>query len=592
MTVLRPEPEVDLEAMPWSRRGSYMALSMNTQTRDHPGRDHAIEPGLYLCDVSGYRLWRWNGVFRIEALVDGSPVPMSVASASPTLLRLSAGGGTIEVTWDGPDTMRWRTTGVGIRLVQSVLDPLDAALAFPAGMSTWRLQMGEDAHYALTVMSGVLAVDAPRVRTGSGDTEDRKIIDLSPDEQGQSECAIAQYQTGYVVPTAFRAFDDALDDTRADLARWTAQFAPVSSDVQATGDAAVALLWTNTVAARGNLGRPAVLMSKNWMHAVWSWDHCFVALGLASGDRELAWDQYLLFFDRQAPDGMLADIVNDYGCQWGFCKPPVHGWALRKLIEAQAVPDAGLAEVYPKLAAWTDWWFTYRDDDGDGLSEYFHGCDSGQDNSAAFDETGFPAASPDLAAYLVVQMDVLADVAGLLGLPQASAQWQRRADAQLALLLASLWTEDGFMVKRGGDGFTAHAPHSQVSYLPLILGDRLPAAVRDQLTAQVRRVITEHGVASEGLASPMHDSDGYWRGPIWAPTTYLVIDGLRACDEPELADAVARGFIRMVQSAGFAENYEARTGRPLRDRGYSWAAAVFIRLACELTREPVIAGAP
>lgn len=581
-----------------------MALSMNTQTRDHPGRDHVIEPGLYLCDVSGYRLWRWNGVFRIDALVDGSPVPMSVVSATPTLLCLSAGGGTIEVTWDGPDTMRWRTRGVGVRLVQSVLDPLDAALAFPVGQSTpigtstpggqstWRLQMGEDAHYALTVLTGLLAVDAPRVRTGAGDTEDRKIIDLCPDEHGNAELAIAQYQTGYVVPAGFRAFDDALEDARADLLRWTEQFTPLSSDLQATGDAAVALLWTNTVAARGNLSRPAVLMSKNWMHAVWSWDHCFVALGLASGDRELAWDQYLLFFDRQAPDGMLADIINDYGCQWGFCKPPVHGWTLRKLMEAQVVPDGGLQEVYPKLAAWTDWWFTYRDDDADGLAEYFHGCDSGQDNSAAFDDTGFPAASPDLSAYLIVQMDVLADVAGQLGMAQEGEQWRHRADAQLALLLAGLWTDDGFVVRRGGDGLTAQAPYSQVSYLPLILGDRLPAPVRAQLTSQVRRIITEHGVASEGPASPRHASDGYWRGPIWAPTTYLVIDGLRACGEKELADAAAWGFIRMVQAAGFAENYEATTGRPLRDQGYSWAAAVFSRLASELTREPVTADAP
>jgi hypothetical protein len=82
---------IDLEAVPWSRRGSYMSLSMNTESRDHPGREHPIDPGLYLCDVGGYRLWRWNGVFRIVGLCDGEPAPLTVIEAKPTFLRLAAG---------------------------------------------------------------------------------------------------------------------------------------------------------------------------------------------------------------------------------------------------------------------------------------------------------------------------------------------------------------------------------------------------------------------------------------------------------------------------------------------------------------------
>ena len=287
----------------------------------------------------------------------------------------------------------------------------------------------------------------------------------------------------------------------------------------------------------------------------------------------------MLFFDRQSPDGMLADIISDYGCIWGFCKPPVHGWTLRQLISVGAVPSGGLEEVYPHLAAWTNWWLTYRDDDGDGLAEYFHGCDSGQDNSAAFDEIGFPVASPDLAAFLVVQMDVLSHIAALIGRPEESATWRSRADQQLRALIEALWENPHFVVRRGGDGAVAHNPFSQVFYLPLILGERLPETVRTALLAGVDAVITPHGVASEGPGSPLHESDGYWRGPIWAPTTYLVLDGLAACGDLARADDLGRGFTAMAQTGGFAENYEATSGRPLRDRGYSWSAAVFLRIA-------------
>jgi glycogen debranching enzyme len=324
-------------------------------------------------------------------------------------------------------------------------------------------------------------------------------------------------------------------------------------------------------------------MSKNWMNAIWSWDHCFNALGLAAGDKGLAWDQFVLLFDHQHRDGMLPDLIHDYGRMWGFCKPPVHGWTLRHLIEADAVPAGELDAIYPKLVAWTEWWFTYRDLDRDGLCEYFHGCDSGQDNSSAFDGTGFPAASPDLAAFLVIQMDVLADVAMRLGRETEAAEWSRRADEHLALMLDLLWNGESFCIRRGSDGTTGRTGASQVFVLPMLLGDRLPEPVREALVREAvdGGLLTAHGVASESPRSVAYEPDGYWRGPIWAPTTYLVIEGLRACGRSDLAETVATRFLDTVRRGGFAENFEATTGLPLRDRGYSWSASVFLILARE-----------
>ena len=94
-------------------------------------------------------------------------------------------------------------------------------------------------------------------------------------------------------------------------------------------------------------------------------------------------------------------------------------------------------------------------------------------------------------------------------------------------------------------------------------------------------LLTAHGVASESPQSAAYEPDGYWRGPIWAPTTYLVIEGLRACGRSDLAEAAATGFLDTVRRGGFAENFEATTGLPLRDRGYSWSASVFLILARE-----------
>ena len=91
-------PELDISAVPWSARGSYMTLSSLAREVDHPGRDKAVEPGLYLFDVSGSRFFGdWNGVFRLQGLAGGAAVDLSVRSATPSMLVLEAAGGTVEI---------------------------------------------------------------------------------------------------------------------------------------------------------------------------------------------------------------------------------------------------------------------------------------------------------------------------------------------------------------------------------------------------------------------------------------------------------------------------------------------------------------
>ena len=74
-------------------------------------------------------------------------------------------------------------------------------------------------------------------------------------------------------------------------------------------------------------------------------------------------------------------------------------------------------------------------------------------------------------------------------------------------------------------------------------------------------------------------ADGYWRGPIWAPATILVEDGLRRAGYVELADIIAERFLALCEKSGFAENFDAITGEGLRDRAYTWTASAYLLLA-------------
>jgi glycogen debranching enzyme len=115
--------------------------------------------------------------------------------------------------------------------------------------------------------------------------------------------------------------------------------------------------------------------------------------------------------------------------------------------------------------------------------------------------------------------------------------------------------------------------------LPIVLGDDLPADVHTALADALKAHLTPHGLATEPLGSDLYAADGYWRGPIWAPATLLIEDGLRRAGHTDLADDISTRFRRLCETSGFAENFNADTGAGLRDRAYTWTAAAYLILA-------------
>jgi putative isomerase len=88
-------------------------------------------------------------------------------------------------------------------------------------------------------------------------------------------------------------------------------------------------------------------------------------------------------------------------------------------------------------------------------------------------------------------------------------------------------------------------------------------------------------LATESLKSPYYEADGYWRGPIWAPSTLILVDALTTAGEADLAREVARRFCDLAAASGMAENFDALTGQGLRDPAYTWTASVFLILASQ-----------
>ncbi|MEV1169301.1 hypothetical protein [Nonomuraea sp. NPDC049784] len=99
------------------------------------------------------------------------------------------------------------------------------------------------------------------------------------------------------------------------------------------------------------------------------------------------------------------------------------------------------------------------------------------------------------------------------------------------------------------------------------------------LATRIESHLTAFGPATEYPDSEHYQDDGYWRGPIWTPSTVLIEDGLHRAGHIALADEISARFGRLCEQSGFAENSDARTGEGLRDRAYTWTASAYLILA-------------
>ena len=117
---------------------------------------------------------------------------------------------------------------------------------------------------------------------------------------------------------------------------------------------------------------------------------------------------------------------------------------------ADGLPDTDIEETYGRLERWTEYWLGRRAA-GSPLPHYHHGNDSGWDNATTFDVDRV-VESADLAAFLILQMRELADLAARLGKPDAGTRWHSESQRLLSAMLSLLWTGERFGARIVGTG--------------------------------------------------------------------------------------------------------------------------------------------
>ncbi|WP_077602114.1 amylo-alpha-1,6-glucosidase [Oceanobacillus sojae] len=556
----------DIKKIPFSRHGSYLSVS-------YLKRRKGLEEGLYLRNIRGGDD-NDGAVFKLDVLADNEIVPFE-SILEPTYLELVSEHGSVKLVMEDVDNVYLSAENVGIRftLVRKAYDN-----AFLKSDKSWQINVfSKKINFMTTILEGNLDVDAPWNVNGSK----KVIIDFLPSvKTNKMRGILEEFTITYKNKELEQDFEVCHQKVKESFYSWEGKVLSTPEKYEQGKKQAAYITWSSMVRKEGKLTRSAMYMSKNWMTNIWSWDHCFNAMALLKHQPELAWDQLMIFFENQDSTGMLPDFINDEFAYWNCTKPPIHGWTVLWMLDrSENISNNHLEEIYTPLSKWTNWYFEYRDNNKNGFPEYYHGNDSGWDNSTVFSK-GIPVESPDVCAFLVLQMEALEKIAQRLQKEEEARRWKQKQEELLTAFLDYFWKEDYFTAYVAGQ--QVKTGDSLLLFMPIVLGKKLPKDILNKLVEGLKdesRFLTDNGLATESVSSTYYESDGYWRGPIWAPSTMLIIDGLYRAGEVDFARELSKRFCNMANKNGMAENFNAVTGEGLRDRAFTWTSSVFLILA-------------
>lgn len=565
----------DIEKIPFSMKGSYIAVSKfreNTCGQKNP-------EGIFLRSVHGLTYIPNSTMLNsppfcaeIVPVFEGRRLPVEVL-ANEVQVRMVTECGELKMCFADEDTLLL-SGGPGMDL--ELIEGNYAYEVAACGQRHVMMNCGPNSRrFLVRCLNG--SVFASKQETDQDGIYCRK-ISFRPGSDGMFLAAVEDVLEEWMPIKKAYCFEKSLEERRMEFEGFLQKVPAAPERYEEARRLAAYINWSCFVKKAGLLKRDGMLMAKNWMCNIWSWDHCFNALALAVGNPEIAWDQFMLMFDFQGKSGRIPDCVSDTYAIWNFCKPPIHGWALSEMMKVMELTVEQISEAYEKLEKWTNWWLTWRDEDGDGICEYHHGNDAGWDNSTVFRKSPVMEL-PDLSAFLILQMELLQKLALKLGKIENAAEWEKSAAQMLQTMLLHSF-EDGRPRALISGTHEEVESDSLILYLPLLLGEKLPLNIRQGMIEQLKsdRFLTPYGLATESVQSVFYRSDGYWRGPIWAPSTLLLVEGLERCGEHEFAADIAERYCDMAAKSGFAENFDALTGEGLRDKAYTWTSSVFLIL--------------
>ena len=227
---------------------------------------------------------------------------------------------------------------------------------------------------------------------------------------------------------------------------------------------------------------------------------------------------------------------------------------------------------YQKLADTLAFWELARRSP-DGLFRWFNGVESGVDNNPAVsDDPANTSEGVDLQCYLYREYLAMALLADKLGNSSDAKMYRQKARELADLVRSKMWSapDDTFFNIDSRTGKFIRI-QTWTNFVPLWVGIATKAQAGAMIRSHLlnpREFWSPNGVRTIAATEPLYNPrSGYWRGPVWIISNYLLMHGLENYGYKEQAVELARKTVNLLvddlrKSGGMNENYNPETGAP------------------------------
>lgn len=576
----------DLQRMPWGRK-----MSMFIVYEDFYNHD------LYLSHVrTGILQSERKNLFRMQPVTGGEILEYTYF-ADEKHLRMDTGKGSVELCLDELDQVRIRGRGVGLRLTcpmpgdkcEGLFDKRDGSIEISfgiAGKSLWLPLQGE--------MDRKISYD------NEGSVSEI-VIEFDPDDGGAFEAAAHEYILNRKRDAYYRPFDEIMQDSAESFKNFKNCYMPPVPGYEDTTNYAQYVVWTHMQGRDGQNGafkQPLVYMHRQWFAMAFSWQQSFNAMAMLNDTGE-AWRLLTSLIDYQLDSGMFPGQISTFDVKTSVPQAAMQGFAFSHILENAGdgfLTPERCEKAYEPFCKWTRFWIEYHGTGEPDHLQYLNLYESGWDDGTVFIK-GIPCQAPDVYALVSLQCEMCGKMAGVLGKTEEARAWNDRAKRFVDVLVKDYWDGETF-VPVVTPTKEKVANRSLVSYLPIILGKRLPEHIVDKIARTLiaeGEYLTDIGLAAESLKSP-HVSFSrvfYVMGKVLAPANMFITVGLKRAGKDKEAREIARRWCDKIKKSGFLLGFAPLptevNGEPYIDPNVpnagdtwswtSWSAACFLTVS-------------
>ena len=502
-------------------------------------------------------------LFDMKLTINGAPVKYTYFADEASLQMEAGCCSNVEVALTDRSHLRIRGENAGLRLELRSASGHGASAcrgmyALPDG-SGWEGEFGSYGKLFFRAISGNYNV------TTLFDEEKNEFslvrIDFMPDaETGLFEAAIHDYRDGMLPFGEYEDFDDLVEYNRAEFAEFRDTYHAPAAGYEEMTRYAEWTVWSHRTKAIGWFRQPHILYQNAWTCTAAPWQQSYNAMAML-GDPAEAWRLIcLMFLYQDERTGRVPGMMS-------YNNPPMEGnqcafqgFAAEHLIRKLGdgfISAEDAERMYPKMAAWADFWTTWRSAGfGDDVVVVHSPHDSGWDDASLFKD-GFPAVDPVANSLQVLLMETISVLAKKSFSYQDKAEgWIARAKKLTDVIVNEYWDGEKFISKVRGNPVDSL---SLVNYEPIILGKRLPQHIIDKVAEKLTQKdlwLTDIGLASESMQSEIQTFGvSFVLGRVVGPLNMMLSVGLQAAGKQKEADIIARRFCDHVANEGIILGY-------------------------------------